>query len=136
MTCEACVARGKPEHFGSDPKCSFRDGEFTGDNWQCVTTNRIRSLFEREADDFRINHVCEENQHFGTISLMGFLTLPYEDKNEMINAQPTCLWVGWYKNRGRTEGMYLMFENLPPRPPTEAECLVILEQFRSDKECH
>lgn len=136
MTCQACVTRGKPKHFGSDPHCAFETGPFNGDNWNCATTNMIRDLAERE-DDFRIHHIREENQNYSTISLMGFQLLAPEDGQGFIQAQPTCLWVGWYKSRGRTEGMWLMFENLPPRQPTEEECLKIHEQFSKDKQtCH
>ena len=130
MTCQACVTRGKPEHFGSDPKCAFETESFSGDNWQCVTANEIRGLTERE-DDHRIHHIREENQNYATVSLLAFNLLVHEDEKGFIQAQPTCLWVGWYKQRGRTEGMWLMFENLPPRQPTLEECLVILEHYKA-----
>lgn len=136
MTCKACVSRGKPEHFGSDPKCAFESGPFSGDNWQCVTANLVRDLTERTGD-CRIHHIREENQNYSTISLMGFDVLPNEDGQGVMNAQPTCLWVGWYKNRGRTEGMWLMFENTPPRQPTEEECLKIYEFYSKEGQtCH
>lgn len=136
MTCQACVTRGKPEHFGSEPRCAFEQGPFTGDNWQCATANLIRDLTERQ-DDCRFHHLREENQNYATISLMGFDLLAERDEKGFMNAQPTCLWVGWYKQRGATEGMYLMFENLPPRPPTEAECLKIYEFYtKGEQTCH
>jgi hypothetical protein len=127
MECQACKTRGKTWN-GADPKCGFREGPFTGDNWNCALANEIRDLAEREGD-YRINHQCEENQHFATISLLDIDTLPRENDKGFMNSQPTCLWVGWYKSRGRTEGMWLMFENVPPRPPTEEECRTILNAY-------
>lgn len=126
--CEACKARGKTWN-GSDPKCGFLTGAFVGtENWNCATAGEIRDLAETE-DNYRINHQCEENQHYATISLLDMDVLPKNDDKGFMNSQPVCLWVGWYKSRGRTEGMYLMFENLPPRPPTEVECRAILNYY-------
>jgi hypothetical protein len=102
-------------------------GPFSGENWNCATCNEIRDLAEME-DNRRINHQCEENQHFATISLLDIDVLPRNEKGHMVS-QPVCLWVGWYKSRGRTEAIWLMFENTPPRPPTEAECRVILNHY-------
>lgn len=136
MTCQACFTRDKPEHFGSELRCAFEKGPFDGDNWQCETANSIRDVAAREGDN-RIHHIREENQNYATISLLGFDVLVERDEKGFMNAQPTCLWVGWYKQRGRTEGMYLMFENLPPRPPTEAECLKIYEFYtKGEQTCH
>lgn len=126
--CEACKARGKTWK-GSDPKCGFLEGAFSGlNNWNCATAGEIRDLTETE-DNRRINHQCEENQHYATVSLLDIDVLPREDEKGFVNAQPVCLWVGWYKSRGRTEAMWLMFENCPPRPPTEVECRVILNHY-------
>lgn len=121
--CQACKVRGKTWN-GSDPQCGFSEGGFSGsNNWNCATAGEIRDLAETK-DNNRIHHHCPENQHYATIDLM-------DNKEGFMGAKPVCLWVGWYKSRGRTEAMWLMFENDPPRPPTEAECLVILDHYKS-----
>lgn len=125
--CEACKARGKTWQ-GQDPTCGFLAGPFSAANWNCATCNEIRDLAETQ-DNRHINHQCEENQHYATISLLDIDVLPKEDEKGRMNAQPVCLWVGWYKSRGRTEAMWLMFENTPPRPPTEVECRAILNYY-------
>lgn len=125
--CEACKARGKTWE-GTDPTCGFLRGGFHAENWNCATCNEIRDLAQTQDND-RINHQCEENQHYATISLLDIDVLPKEDEKGFMNAQPVCLWVGWYKSRGRTEAMWLMFENTPPRPPTEVECRAILNSY-------
>lgn len=131
MPCKACQARGKTWN-GADPKCAFLSGPFDGGyGWNCATANDVRELCEREGD-FRIHHCREENQQYATVSILDFNILPKNDKGYM-QSQPVCLWVGWYKQRGRTEAMWLMFENYPPRKPTEAEVLAIL-QFYAPKE--
>lgn len=128
MTCKACLVRGKTWP-GSDPKCGFENGTFDGvENWNCATCVDVRSLCVTKGDS-RIHHQCTENQHYTTVSLLDFDLLPYEDTEGNLQSQPVCLWVGWYKNRGRTEAMWLMFEYLPPRAPTEQECLDIIKHF-------
>jgi hypothetical protein len=126
--CNACHVRGKTWN-GDDPKCAFLEGPFSTTNWNCATVGEVRELAERE-DDCRIHHRRPENQNYATIDLMDFNVLPYEDEKGFIQAQPVCLWVGWYKSRGATEALWLMFETAPPRPPTEAECLAIIEHYK------
>lgn len=126
--CKACMARVK-DWEGDDPKCGFvNGGQFSGDNWQCVTVGKIRGVAVQE-NDFRIAYTKEGDQQYATISTLEVDVLPSEDDEGYIMAQPVCLWVGWYKSRGRTEGLWLMFENHPPRRPTEEECLKILKHY-------
>jgi hypothetical protein len=46
-----------------------------------------------------------------------------------------CLYVTWYKRRGRTGGMWLIGDedSGPPRPPTEAEVLAIVAHYSPEK---
>ncbi len=127
MECQACKNRPKTWK-GDDPKCGFTSGQFAEANWNCALVNEIRELATRTGD-YRINRQCEENQQYASISLLDINTLPEKDGNGRMNSQPVCLWVGWYKNRGRTEAMWLMFETLPPRAPTEEECRAILNAY-------
>lgn len=41
-----------------------------------------------------------------------------------------ALWVTWYKDRGRTDGMWLLSSSKPPRAPTESECLAIVQALQ------
>ena len=84
--CPRCEARGKPEYFGSDPKCAFAgsDRMFSGDNWQCATMNALRDQVDRNEvgwnDDERIGHIDVPR------SVQG----------------PRFLVLCWYKRRGAT----------------------------------
>ena len=129
MTCKRCLERGKTWK-GSDPKCAFESGVFSSNNWSCATALAIRELFD-EKDDHRIMHCREENQNVALLSTTEFEILPLKDEKGWRIPQPTSLWVGWYKSRGCTEGMWLMFETDPPRQPTEEECLKILAHYKS-----
>lgn len=126
--CKACADRGKTWR-GTDPKCGFQNGPFDGlENWNCATANLIRHLAEqRGIADIKLHH--QENQSYATLDLYGVDVMPEEDDKGMMNLQPLCLWVTWYKSRGRTEGLWLMFDNQPPRPPTEEECVRIIEHY-------
>jgi len=117
MTCKACIERGKPEIFGSDPICAF-DGDFS-DNWQCATLNLLRDALED-----RKELVYGGDQRMISINLW--------DENSkvdfnIIEDQPVCLFATWYKRRGRTEQVWLLFDDREPRRPTEAELLHLIQ---------
>jgi hypothetical protein len=128
MTCKACQT-GVKGWKGDDAKCGFLDGTFSTKNWNCETVNDIRDIAEREGNP-NIHHLRPDDQNYATISTLEFSVLPQKDDNGGCRAQPVCLWVGWYKRRGRTEAMWLMFEVDPPRVPTEEECLIIIEHYK------
>lgn len=124
--CEACRNKVK-DWNGDDAKCGFTNGFFDGgNNWRCETTRQIRELVERFGGLLPgVSYTMVNDQNYATI--------PVGDIDEFRNdeyATPICLWVGWYKSRGRTEGMWLMYENTPPRPPTEQECLLIIRKYQ------
>jgi len=98
MTCKLCKERGKPESFGSDPKCAFPDGVFTSDNWNCATMNALRDI----AGSYRHGN---EDQYAEVI--------PATDDDEC-----THIVLTWYKSRGRTEGAWMLFDDRPPEPLT------------------
>jgi hypothetical protein len=122
MSCLACIAREKTWR-GDDPKCAFTEGVFTRENYRCATADLIRDITEIE-DNPNIHRVfCESEERYATINVDDIDALGEE-------GHPLALWVQWYKNRGGTQGMLLMFENAPPRPPTEAECVAIIEYYK------
>ena len=125
--CQACQDREGKTWEGAEPKCAFKHGAFDADNWNCATVSKIpqiaNRLTERTIEGVNF-HLCATDQRYSTI-----YTQEIEGFRNSATATPLCLWVGWYKNRGRTEGMYLMFENAPPRPPTQGECLTIINHY-------
>lgn len=126
--CQACQARVK-NWEGTDPKCGFTEGAFSGDNnYCCATATTLRAIAMRD-NECDVAHTQCGDQHYATLPTRKFSVMPDEDGEGFMNAQPVCLWIGWYKSRGRIEGMWLMFENLPPRPPTEAECIEIIKHY-------
>lgn len=116
MTCKACVTRGKT-WVGSDPKCGFENSTFSPDNWNCATASLIRDVAELEGNSNVQHAICDSDERYSTINV--------SEINDAI-----ALWVNWYKRRGRTRAMWLLFENTPPRQPTEEECLTIIEHYK------
>lgn len=126
--CKACSNQVK-DWKGSDPECAFINGAFSPDNFCCATARLIRTLCQ-ETDSSGIHwRQTFTYQEYATIDLSEGDIVEREDEEGNMISQPICLWAGWYKSRGRTEGMWLMFEDLPPRPPTEEECVKILEYY-------
>lgn len=128
--CKACQVRVK-DWNGDDPKCAFTNGGFSNDNWRCATVSKLRGLVIQTLDtDVEGIYYCNyEDQQYATINTVNIEVAKWTDEDGWATPNPVCLWIGWYKNRGSTEGMYLMFEHLPPRPPTEDECLVVLKHY-------
>lgn len=125
MTCAMCKARGQTWQ-GDAPTCSFPNGgEFVSGGWNCATANAIRDIcgaYEagHPNTDFRF---CDD-QKYATINI---------SEIEMDNGA-YALWVTWYKNRGRTEAMWLLDAHETPRRPTEADCVAIIGALRVDQE--
>jgi hypothetical protein len=127
--CKACQGRVKTWR-GSDPKCAFTEEFFSNDNYRCVTVIKIRDLVHQHQSELPEGiqtHYTNSEQRYSTIDTT---VIDFEKPDE---ERPVCLWIGWYKSRGRTEGMWLMFENIPPRPPTEEECIRILKYYEDKK---
>lgn len=124
MICKACETRGKTWQ-GDDPRCAFETGSF-GDNWKCATVSLIRSVcYEGQKLQHGVDYQYCEDQKYATVKVSHIEDLP---------EGPLALWVSWYKNRGATDAMWLLFENKPPRVPTEQECLRIAQAYGSNIE--
>jgi hypothetical protein len=82
MSCERRKVRGQT-WAGDAPKCGFPDGVFDRDNWNCATLNALRDLSGAPT--------WSEDQNAMLLPLDGSYVL-----------------LSWYKNRGRTEGAWLM----------------------------
>ncbi len=121
-----CRERGRPKNFASEPKCAFPDGgQFTHDNWNCATANAIRDIAESERPGVARDY--SDDQSYATVSVYEIEDVwdcGAEDHNYW------CLWLTWYKRRGRTEALWLMgSDDAPPRRPTEAQARLILDHY-------
>lgn len=117
VMCKACVERGKTWN-GSEPKCAF-NGDFDN-NWNCATVNAVRDIcYEGRELKHGIDYQYCEDDNYATIKI----------DHLDIDDSPLALWVSWYKNRGSTQAMWLLFDKLPPRRPTEEECLAIVADY-------
>lgn len=132
MKCKACEERVK-DWEGSDPGCAFESStEFSERNWNCATVSKIRKIC------YHVGFIAREpvpgidfqrcgDQNYTTFNLHEL----YEHTFRNVIETPFALWVCWYKNRGRTEAMWLLFGDRPPRPPTEEECLAIAKAYEA-----
>ena len=118
MTCKRCKERVK-DWNGDDPTCSFPDGVFDEAGWNCATANAIRDIFEAHPDLV----VSVGDQKYGHLPILMESQL-LDDLDERF-----CLWVSWYKNRGRTEAMWLLDEMRSPKIPTLREIELIIEKW-------
>lgn len=119
MVCERCNKRGKTWQ-GADPKCAFLKGPFGTDNWNCATASCIRTIAEvLTKHEFVHLQYLDSDERFATIVVEHIKGL----------GGAMTLYVNWYKNRGKTTGMWLMFDGGNPRPPTEAECNLIIQAY-------
>lgn len=127
--CKMCRERSPNERAfftGSQPKCAFVSGPFSADNWNCATASAIRGIVPSHYGDDElprgVRHIYNEDENYATILIVDA-------------ARPDGVWFGdilylqWYKHRGQTADMVLLGRN-PPRPPTESECLAIIERYQ------
>lgn len=118
--CWECLGRGKTWK-GDDPRCAFTGGNFVADNWCCGTAGLIRALcYEGTTLPPGVDYQYCDDQKYATINISHV---------EGVGGA-LALWVSWYKNRGRTDAMWLLFESKPPRPPSEKECRLIFDAYR------
>ncbi len=117
--CKMCEARGGQTWPGDAPKCSFPDdGEFNEGGWNCATANAIRDLTGQDEPHPKADYRYCDDQNYSTLHIYD-VELPND-------TYAYALWVTWYKHRGRTEGMWLLTCDAPPRKPTEADALAII----------
>lgn len=124
--CPSCVTRGKTWE-GSDPKCAFTTGVFSSNNWNCATLNKLRELTYLCAN--HVQHTRVDEQNYCTLPLT---EVPYF---QTINSNETavCLYFSWYKSRGLTEVLYIMFDTASPREPTLKEVEAIIDYYKEKR---
>jgi len=105
MPCKMCIERGQTWN-GSVPHCGFDAGTFSRENWNCATINALRDIAGNTKQ-------YDEDQYYAFVRCAEF---------------GDFLYLSWYKNRGRTEHMWIVTYDEAPRLPTEQDCLKAIEQ--------
>lgn len=115
--CPRCAERGQTWN-GDKPICVL-----SGDNWNCATLNAIRDIIDRNTTG-RVDYQFCDNQKYATVRI---------DDCEQPNGDRIglALWVTWYKSRGRTDGLWILSNDTPPRAPTMEELNIIIRSFPS-----
>ena len=118
-----CTKCGQNKTWKCDnPECPFSKGGVFGDNWNCGIINRIRNICEVAMDgrDNRLHYQYCDDQKYVTI------------KTDDIASLGLCLWVSWYKSRGRTDAMWILDNYDPPRVPSFDELIAIIEYYEEE----
>ena len=114
--CAMCQERGKT-WGGENPKCFLQGFE---DNWNCATLNAIRNIcFEGNELPGWVDYQYCDDEKYATIRI-----------SEIdIERNPLALWVQWYKSRGHTQALWLLYSDRPPKQPNEDELLSIINYW-------
>lgn len=107
---------------GSDIECPFDKSDLFGNNWNCGVINKIRDLCEmasNKVDDRLQYQYCSDDK---------YVTIKTDDIDSNADLG-LCLWVSWYKNRGRTDAMWILNQDSPPRVPTIKDLNAILDYY-------
>lgn len=124
--CKACIEVGKTWN-GSDPRCGFTGPAatfFSTDNWNCATLERLRELvFEGQELPAGVDYQYCNDQKYATVHI----------DDVRIDGEPfgLAMWLTWYKSRGTTEAVYVLDSTAPPRAPTEAEVIAVVEHYEA-----
>jgi len=97
--CKLCKERGKTWE-GSDPRCAFRNGRFSKDNWNCATINRLREIIDEHQDDF--THYYRDDLATGTT---GIIYCCYDFDEDVYGF---TLIMKWYKDRGSVYNAFII----------------------------
>ena len=124
--CERCNCK---HGNGEGIICPFQSSEKFGDNWNCGIINKIRGLCKlaMEGKDHRLQYQYCDDQKYATIKTDDINPL-HDDGNGSLGL---CLWVTWYKSRGRTEAMWILGEHIPPREPNFKDIEAIIGHYAS-----
>lgn len=108
MPCKLCIQRGRPAHYGDDPKCCWPKGEpdepFTNDNWSCATADKLRDLAGEdglEPSDERM-YVRRDDQSYAALYVP---PNPHQLEDEGEFRGGGFIAMTWYKHRGTTDVM-------------------------------
>lgn len=114
VTCKLCLERGKTWE-GDDPVCFWDEGS----NWCCVTLGEFIYEFYGDLQWW-------EDQCTGHFLIRGYPTL-------LTLSSAIALWITRYKHRGHVEQVLILFDDQPPRKPTEEEFMEMWGIIREGK---
>lgn len=118
--CKMCTDRLK-DWNGDDPICAF-SFDFNL-NWNCATVNAIRDIcYEGRELPYGVSYQYCEDYKYATINTTGI-----EVRGRPIGM---ALWVAWYKNRGRTDALWLLDSSGEPRQPSEEELRAVICAYK------
>jgi hypothetical protein len=122
--CPRCKARGKTWP-GSNPKCAFREGVFTTENWNCATMSDLRTLAHNLAVEApnRMPRGFTYREDMAAASI-GVVVIP---ENDTVAGY---LCMTWYKSRGRTGRAYVLADADEARALTLKEAEAILGAYK------
>lgn len=115
-----CVKCGHVKNWSGDLiTCPFQDSNKFGDNWNCGLIDKIRDLCDlaMQGKDNRLHYQYCDDQKYVTI------------KTDDIEDMGLCLWVSWYKSRGQTDAMWLLYDYAKPKEPTFEELNTIVKYY-------
>lgn len=108
MPCKMCIERGRPAHYDSEPECAFESGEFSSENWNCATVNKIRCFiaYEPAQDKYNESRLMRKNDQ--TYVLLWIPPHP-DDVPDGYKVGPWrgggCIAMSWEKDRGQCQAM-------------------------------
>jgi len=120
------MERGEQPWEGDAPICYFDNPKR---NWNCATINAIRDIvYEGQEEKDGVHYEYCDDEKFATINIDAV-----DDSYQ--NHIGRCLYVAWYKQRGKTEALWILGgEEDEPRNPTEDELLAIINHYRDTEE--
>lgn len=110
--CPRCKAHGKP-WTGDVPRCAFKSGVFSPDNWNCATVNDLRNILSEALwNNCGDQHAC------------------------LLSGVEECCHVllSWYKCRGKLSGAWMVTSegDIKPLTLTEAERILAVHPTRKE----
>jgi hypothetical protein len=119
-TINECHLCGRVKNWnGSDMKCPFQKTLlFSSDNWCCGILARLRFAIEKaiELDISSVKATHTDCQHQVLIDLMDS-EIPVNEEGVFYMA----MYVTWYKNRGRTESIWIICDGNAVKRPNRGE---------------
>lgn len=110
--CPRCKKRGKTWP-GSNPRCAFRTGKYSTDNWNCATMDGLRDLAEEERETYQ-----RDDMNAGSFGFVHF------------SGGYICM--SWYKSRGRTARAIVMRDDIKPHVLTLKEAEQALKEAKDE----
>ncbi len=104
-------------------QCAFDhigvDKRFESNNWNCKTVNLIREIcYEGQELPCGVHYRYCQDEKYATIDIY-----------DIPGITGMALWVSWYKQRGRTDALWILDCYDTPRKPTEKELLIIAKYY-------